>query len=276
MSHMIRIMTWNLWWRFGPWRERAEAILATLRDVRPDILALQEVWARGEDNLAERLAGDLGMRWEWAPSPVPDRWQRRLGDSSVDVGIAVLSRWPVTGRHVERLPVGEEADDGQQALHARVDAPGGEVPFFTTHLISAAHASATRRAQVTALARFVAAHRGDGGFPPVVAGDFNAEPDSDEMRLLSGTKTPPVVPGQVLLDAWRYADPDLSSATWDMANPFAAQTKEWNARIDYVLAGPPGPGGAGHVRGVRLAGDVPVDGVWPSDHFAVVADLATG
>jgi hypothetical protein len=30
----------------------------------------------------------------------------------------------------------------------------------------------------------------------------------------------------------------------------------------------------GRVEAVRLAGDVPVDGVLGSDHFAVVADLA--
>ncbi|MCZ9344845.1 endonuclease, partial [Streptomyces sp. TRM76130] len=40
-----------------------------------------------------------------------------------------------------------------------------------------------------------------------------------------------------------------------------------------VRVGPPGPGGTGRVRAVRRAGDAPVDGVWPSDHCAVVADL---
>ncbi|NEC77556.1 endonuclease, partial [Streptomyces rochei] len=34
--------------------------------------------------------------------------------------------------------------------------------------------------------------------------------------------------------------------------------------------------GLGTVRAVRLAGDHPVDGVWPSDHAAVVADLDDG
>jgi hypothetical protein len=31
--------------------------------------------------------------------------------------------------------------------------------------------------------------------------------------------------------------------------------------------------GRGKVRSVQLAGTAPVDGTWPSDHFAVVADL---
>jgi aryl carrier-like protein len=30
-SDTIRVMTWNLWWRFGPrWRERQPGILATI------------------------------------------------------------------------------------------------------------------------------------------------------------------------------------------------------------------------------------------------------
>lgn len=272
---MIRVMTWNLWWRFGPWQERTKAILHTLREERPDVVGLQEVWGRGTDNLAGWLANELGMNWAWAPSPQPGRWQRRIDDPTIDVGNAVLSRWPITERETVVLPAGEEEPDGQQALYVRVAAPGGvEVPFFTTHLISYAHASATRLAQVSALARFVGERRGDGDFPPVVTGDFNAEPDSDEMRRLSGTKTAPAVRGQVLYDAWRYARPGTPGQTWDLANPHAARILEWDARIDYVLVGPPGPVGEGHVRQVRRAGAAPVDGVWASDHCAVVADLA--
>ncbi|MEO3848255.1 endonuclease/exonuclease/phosphatase family protein [Streptomyces sp. B8F3] len=273
---MIRVMTWNLWWRFGPWQERSKAILKTLRDARPDVVGLQEVWGQGDDNIAGWLAKELGMHWAWAPSPEPGRWQRRIDDPTVDVGNAVLSRWPITERESIVLPPGEEGPDGQQALYARVAAPSGvEVPFFTTHLLSHPYASATRCAQVSALARFVHERRGDGDFPPVVTGDFNAEPDSDEMRLLSGTKTAPAVRGQVLYDAWRYARPGAAGQTWDLANPHAARILEWDTRIDYVLVGPPGPVGEGHVRNVRRAGDGPVDGVWPSDHCAVVADLAT-
>ncbi len=50
-------------------------------------------------------------------------------------------------------------------------------------------------------------------------------------------------------------------------------TFEPSARIDYVLVGPPAAGGRGHVRRVRLVGDRPVAGVWPSDHCGVLAEL---
>ncbi|HEX2315821.1 MAG TPA: endonuclease/exonuclease/phosphatase family protein [Thermomonospora sp.] len=275
----MRVVTWNVWWRFGPWERRREAILAVLRDLRPDLVGLQEVWgpAPGRDgagNLAEWLADGLGLHWVWAASHASERWHRRAGgDATYDVGNAVLSRWRIGRHEVVRLPR-SEGQDGQFALHAMVDAPGYRVPFFTTHLNSEPHGSATRCAQVRALAECVAARRDGTPFPPVVTGDFNALPDSDEIRLLGGFRTAPPVPGQVFMDAWDYADPAAPSATWDNANPFTARTLEPNGRVDYIHVGLPGPGGLGHVRAVRRAGDAPVDGVWPSDHAAVVAELA--
>jgi hypothetical protein len=45
-----------------------------------------------------------------------------------------------------------------------------------------------------------------------------------------------------------------------------------DSRIDYVLAGLPRQG-RGRTRSAGLAGTAPMDDVWPSDHFAVVAEL---
>jgi endonuclease/exonuclease/phosphatase family metal-dependent hydrolase len=103
-------------------------------------------------------------------------------------------------------------------------------------------------------------------------GDLNAEPDSDEIRLLGGLLTEPVVPGQVLVDAWRYADPGDPGFTWDRRNGYQAETTLPDSRIDFILVGM-GKGTRGRVLGARLAGTAPVDGVWPSDHFAVIAEL---
>ncbi|MGW2826174.1 endonuclease/exonuclease/phosphatase family protein [Streptomyces sp. NPDC001443] len=271
----MRVVTWNLWWRFGPWQERQKAILAVLRELRPDVVGLQEVWECGGENLAQWLAADLGMHWAWAPSDASDRWQRRIGDPTVEIGNAVLSRWPIVAQEVLRLPAPDDLYDGRLALHTRIATPAHEVPFFTVHLTSAIDASAVRVEQVTALAEFVAAHRDGTDFPPVVTGDFNAWPDSDEIRRFGGCKTAPAAPGQVFLDAWEYADPAAPWATWDPANGFVGPQSP-PVRIDYVHVGPPGPDGLGHVKAVRRAGDGPVDGMWPSDHAAVVADLALG
>ncbi|GAA2354969.1 endonuclease/exonuclease/phosphatase family protein [Streptomyces carpaticus] len=272
----MRIMTWNLWWRFGPWERRQGAIAAVLRAERPDICGLQEVWSTAEGHLAERLAAELGMHLAWAPALLPPHWRERLpadAPAGLGVGLAVLSRWPVEESAVVPLPRGDGPDEGRVALYARIAAPGGPVPFFTTHLHSGPAGSGVRCAQVRTLARLVADRRGGGAFPPVVTGDFNAEPDSDEIRLLGGRLTAPAVPGQMLLDAWRYAGPGQPSATWDTANPYLADGLGLDIRVDYIHTGLPAADGTGRVRSVRRAGDGPVDGVWPSDHFAVVAEL---
>jgi endonuclease/exonuclease/phosphatase family metal-dependent hydrolase len=45
----MRVMTWNLWWRFGGnWREREVGIISRLEEVQPDVVGLQEVWVEKE------------------------------------------------------------------------------------------------------------------------------------------------------------------------------------------------------------------------------------
>lgn len=264
----MRVLSWNLWWRFGDWQDRRHAILAVLRESGADLIGLQEVWADADENLAEWLANELGLLWTFEPSTAPEYWQRRIGDSTVAIGNAVLSRWPVEERAVRQLP----GSDGRFVLGVLTDG----VPFFTTHLSAPIDASAARCEQVRALAGFVAGQWTGSGFPPVITGDFNALPDSDEVRLFSGVRTAPVVPGQVFVDAWEYAEPTEPSATWDRANPHVAATFTPSSRVDYIHVGLPGAGGVGHVSAVRRVGAEPVDGVWPSDHAGVVAEFFRG
>ncbi len=272
----VRVVTWNLWWQFGDWRRRLDAIRQVLAESAPDLLGLQEVWATAERNEAQIVADDLGMYAAWAPSPFPHGWQARLGRSDVTIGNAVLSRWPIESAEFLHLPAhGSRADEGRTAVATVVDAPVGRIPFFTTQLNSAADDSAVRCRQVAAIAALVARH-GSDGFPPILTGDFNAQPEADEIRLMEGHLTAPAVPGLLLIDSWRYADPTSPGLTWDRRNPHVAASLEPSARIDYVFVGPPGPAGRGHVRSVRLVGDTARDGVWPSDHAGVQVDLHRG
>ncbi|TDC06469.1 endonuclease/exonuclease/phosphatase family protein [Streptomyces sp. 8K308] len=269
-------MTWNLWWRFGDWRARRTAILDWLRRERPDVCGFQEVWATEDENLAGWLAEELDMHWVWAPGEVFEHWRGRAPEPADGVGNAVLSRWPLVDSEVRRLPTAGGPEEVRTALFALVDAPGARVPFFTTHLHSDPAGSAVRVAQVTELAGFVAERRGGTPFPPVVTGDFNAEPEADELRLFGGTLTAPAVPGQVMLDAWRFADPGQPAGTFQAGPPRDDGTLSFEVRADYVLLGPTGPGGEGGVTAVWRtgAGPTPEGGdVWPSDHAAVMVEL---
>ena len=69
-----------------------------------------------------------------------------------------------------------------------------------------------------------------------------------------------------LSDAWDMSNGD--GWTWAEANPHARGARFPNRRLDYILAGP----GFASTKSA-LAGTDPVDGVLPSDHYAVWADL---
>jgi len=257
----LRVLTWNLWWRFGPWEERQPAIEATIRALDPDVVALQEVWDDGEVNQAAQLAAALGYHHVYCSTRDTD---------GVRFGNAVLSRWPIAHHEWRSLPVVERDDEERTVLRADIEGPHGPLQVFCTHLNWRFDQSQVRQDQVRAIARFVK-ESPPRTYPPVLCGDFNAPPDSDEIRMLTGRAAAPESQ-LVFYDAWEVAGKGPGD-TWSNDNPYAALDIEVTRRIDYVFAGWPKQGGAGHVTACLVEGMRPVDGVVPSDHYAVLAEL---
>lgn len=265
-------MTWNLWWRFGPWERRQPAIAEVLRAEAADVIGLQEVFVErdGVDQAAE-LARSLG--YHHATPQV--RFHERDDGTALAFTNAVLSRWPIVASKAVTLPRADGAPSHRTALAVRIASPFGELCVVTTHLDWPFDRTADRVAQVRAVAELVAAERPDPtvGFPAVLLGDLNAVPQSDEIRLLTGA-TGPAYPGLVFTDAWDVAGFGRGD-TWDGTNPYLAEATWPNRRIDYVLVSWPRPKPLGTPVVTRLAGATPIDGVIASDHWAVVADLRT-
>lgn len=275
----MRVMSWNLWWRFdsgdqvtvGPpphgddWRRRGQGILATLDDLRPDIVGLQEVWATAEATQAELLAGELGMHSAFAspslpPPPVPPR---SPDEDAVDLGVAVLSRWPVLSVRRYPLPSGHRPE--VVALAVAVEHPRGPLHIVVSCLDWDLAFAAQRLAQTRALAALLTDPSRDGPLPVLLAGDLNAPPTTSEIAVLT----------EVATDAWVAAGGDADGGhTLSSDNPYAPR-EAWqiDQRIDYVMARPGTPQHPVVVEGAFVAGD-PVDGLHPSDHYAVVADLS--
>ncbi|MBL4806270.1 MAG: endonuclease/exonuclease/phosphatase family protein [Rhodobacteraceae bacterium] len=258
----VKVLTWNLWWRFGPWEDRATAILATLKSVDADIICLQEVWDDGDRNFAAKLAEALGFDYVYAPGAKPN---------GVFMGNAILSRWQILDHQIRSLFDQKNAEEMRVAIHADIDGPRGRLPVFCTHLNWQLQHSNIRQMQVMDLTVFIEQTK-PWKYPPILCGDFNAEAASDEVRMLTGHSTGPVE-NLVFYDAWAFVNPQDSGITWDNRNPYVAQDFEQDRRIDYIFVAPPKMRGRGHIVDCQIVGNRPVDSVWPSDHSAVLATL---
>lgn len=261
----VGILEWNIWWRFGAdWKSRQPLIVEVIERCSPDIVALQEVWGDDNTSQAAELAKHIGYFHFYRPASTID---------GIGFGNAILSRWPISEAQQVDLPSMPSDDGGRNcnAVYARVSGPRGDIHVCSTHLSYKPAESAIRQQQVTALCRFIAELQ-ESPVPPVMCGDFNAVPVSEEIRMITG-KTRPPVEGLVLYDAWEVAGGEAPGFTWDNSNPNAVSALEPNRRLDYVFVGAPGANGAGHVREARLEGREPVNGLCPSDHYALWVSL---
>jgi endonuclease/exonuclease/phosphatase family metal-dependent hydrolase len=268
----VRVMTWNLWWRFGPWEQRARAIEAVVADVDPDVLCLQEVWSVDGDSAAARLAEVLGYHHAITDDPFAGR---RGAGAQARVGFhnAILAKAPVSDVVSHPLTRLDGAPGHRRALSARVALQGHVWPIVSTHLDYRFDDSALRQLQAAEILHIVDGLRTDPDHEPpvIVCGDFNAPPDSDEIRLLTGRRAGPVR-NLVLSDSWEHVG-DSDGATWRRDNPYQTSSAWPDRRLDYVFVSWPRPKPLGNPVRAQLAGVEPVDGVVASDHAAVVVDL---
>jgi endonuclease/exonuclease/phosphatase family metal-dependent hydrolase len=264
-----RLVTLNLWGEQPPFERRMELILEGLRALEPDLVTLQEVReVPGKvPNMAQTLAEQLGFQVAYA---VATPW------GGGEEGLGILSRWPIAYFSHRELPhaVPEER---RRVLGAAITSPGGELPVFTTHLNYRLTDGAKREDQVAAIDHFVAewAKNRPTPLPRLLAGDFNATPEHDEIRFLRGLRT---VEGRRVhwQDAWHRLHEGEPGWTWARANPQTARL-HWldrDRRIDYVFVSPVARDGRGEIHECRIVLDLPgTDGVFPSDHYGLLAEV---
>ena len=257
----VRVMTWNVWWRFGPaWVARHELIAQTLRAVDPDVVALQEVWGTRATNQVAALGAELGMYGEYAGPSYPPATDvaRDPRDTGVEVGIGLLSRWEIIGWRVVRMPARHRGFD-PVAVVASVAHPVAPLHVVVGCLEYDPAYNDDRLAQAGLLASLATDPALDGPLPVVVAGDLNAPPGSPLLRPLS----------DVLTDAWIAGNGDPSVVT----APAEAGPELLNQRIDHIYYR---PGMFNHpitVPRTATAG-TPITTLAPSDHQALTCTLS--
>jgi endonuclease/exonuclease/phosphatase family metal-dependent hydrolase len=259
----VRVVTWNVWGRYGPAHDRRQAALEEiLATVAPDVVCLIEAWRHSGSDQSERIAKRLGLPYHYFAGD----WRQEDWVS----GIGLVCRWPMSEPQHRSLQAEDGTGDGQ-VLHVTVTGDRGPIQLFAVMLDYPLHASATRQDQVRQLVRFISevVSRRD---LVIVCGDFNAAPDSDEIRMLTGRAASPS-PGMVFYDSWEVAGGGSPGYTWSNANPLAAAGLLPDRRFDYVFSAWPRRGGAGHPVSCQLLGQRPRDQDQVSDHYGLVADL---
>ena len=277
---VLRVATINVWNKSGPWLSRLALIRRELQRLEPEVVGLQEVLRFRPDSTADapltvhndqlsEIAEGLG--YQLAYSAASDYGH------GLKLGNALLSRYPIVTEQSFQLP-GSESGETRSLLYTRCHTPHGSLPVFVTHLNWKFHQGAIRQRQVVFIAERVAELSPIAGsdLPPVLLGDFNAAPEADEIRYLTGLcaleqKT------VYFADAWAYAGRGPGH-TFDRANHYAAKAREPSRRIDYIFVRGPDRRFRGEPLHAELAFDTAdlsgPEPVWPSDHFGVVADLA--
>jgi endonuclease/exonuclease/phosphatase family metal-dependent hydrolase len=262
----MRLMTLNIWQEQGPWRARLQAIVRQVGQLAPDVLCLQEVRdvAPRVPNQAETLARALDMHDVFA---VAHRW----GGGAE--GLAILTRSePRRAREME-LPWRET---GIRRISLGVELPlesGARLWVFTTHLAHRLEEGSVRQRQVLGLDRFI--RETSRGAPCVVAGDFNAAPETEEMRFMRGETA---LQGRrtIYRDAYASCHPGEAGWTWCSENPYT-EALSWlprDRRLDYLFIRDSTAQQRARVRDCQVVCREPEsDGVRCSDHYGVLAEL---
>jgi endonuclease/exonuclease/phosphatase family metal-dependent hydrolase len=265
----LRVLTLNLWARRGDWSGRRKVLADALRDLEPDFVAFQEsTLVEGYDQAADIL-------------PPGYQLVHSVARGSDGVGSAVASRLPITSSRELDLQVTSRTR-GFPAMALVVELAHERFG----RLILANHLpnwqlsfERERELQTVLLARVLESMVGEdpddaGNVHVIVAGDLDAEPEAASVRFWRGLQS---LDGLSVSyrSAWESVHPDQPRAeTFTPANPLHADW-DWPYRaIDHILVRCGLHGGPTlAVRRCELFLDQPVDGVWASDHFGLVADL---
>ncbi len=207
-------------------------IAETINAARPDLVALQEVdrgtKRSGQQDQLVVLSELTGLHHAFG---------KAIDFEGGDYGVGILSRYPISSSMTFRLPSSEDREQ-RVALEVRVPAPEfSPVIFVSTHLDHHAD-DKDRLAQAEKLLDLFS----HGPSAAILAGDLNATPDSNVLRLL----------GQY----WQLAD---------QRQQLTAPAKKPKAKIDYILFPKDSP------WQVRSA--VVLDDRASSDHLALLVEL---
>ena len=268
----LRVLTLNLFGRRHDWTERRTAILTGLRTLNPDLVGFQESIVDDEYDQVRDLLGPeyhIVHQGNREPGEPPDVERGQ--------GFSIASRWPLTDVHELDLHVTPRTADfacGAMVTTLRAPAPLGPLMVVYHNPSWKLQLEYERQLQAPITARFVEELVGDRELPVVLFGDLDADPNASSVRFWTGRHA---LDGMSVCyrDCWESAHPGEPGHTFSRASPLMGD-RDWPfKRVDYLFVRCGEHGGPLlDIESCDLAFDEPIDGIWASDHFGLVADLA--
>lgn len=179
VEETIKVMAYNIHHANPPSKPEEidlDAIVNVIKQEDPDIVALQEIDANtgrsGPGNQAEMIAERLGMNVFFG---------KAIDYDGGEYGVAVLSKFDLTDGKINRLPTQSGTNGEPRVLvTAKITTPkGNEIRFGSTHL-DAQREDTNRLLQIEEVVKIGQNEQ----LPLIIAGDFNAVPDSEVVRML--------------------------------------------------------------------------------------------
>lgn len=271
----LRVLTMNIWNFDGPYEARMKLLRQGIQLLDPDLMAFQEAGRDTKrDQVADLLRGlgyHIAHQFDLEPFP------------GCKDGCCIASRWPIEVVEVRSLRLTKRSQSYPyiaMLVRVQVPEPVGPMLFVCAKPSWELHAEHERELQAVALAKLVQKHADPNGFPTIVAGDFDATPDSASIRFLTGKQS---LQGMSVhyRDCWQQAGGGSEGHTWTCECPYVRENVDrWQMephharRIDYIFLGTKHDYGKyARVRRCRVVLNKPTRGVWPSDHYAVYAEI---
>jgi endonuclease/exonuclease/phosphatase family metal-dependent hydrolase len=268
----LRVLTLNLFGRRQGWSERRTAILKGLRKLNPDLVGFQESIVNEDYDQVLDLLGP-----EYHIVHQTNREPGEPPDVEPGQGFSIASRWPLTDVHELDLHVTPRtADFACGAMTAELLAPAPLGPLIVVYHNPSwkLQLEYERELQAPITGRFVEELVGQRDLPVILFGDLDADPDATSARFWTGRQA---LGGMSVCyrDAWEGAHPGEPGYTFTRASPLMGD-RDWPfKRIDYLFVRCGEHGGPLlDIERCELVFDRPIDHVWASDHFGLVADLA--
>ena len=273
----VRVATLNLWGRRGAWEERRRVLIDGFRVLRPDLVTFQEaIVTEGYDQVTDILGLDYHLAHQ------TEREAGRGGDIEDGQGISIASRWPlgeVWQPDLNVTPMTEDFACGTIIAEVLVPEPIGTL-LFVNHLPNwQLTFERERELQTAIVGQAIEEITEEHDLRHVVlAGDLDATPEASSVRFWRGLQS---LGGMSVCyrDAWGSTHPGEPGHTFTAENPLVtAENWDWELelgrRIDHIFVRCSAHGPPLDVRACKRIFDEPVEGVWASDHFGVMADLS--